>query len=521
MKPTPSLPRHSPGFIAALIVLGSAHAATLDIPGLQRALTNGAAPSALETLAAAVEADPDNTRLLYNHAVAAYASRRWEDALVSLDRVEAGRDRPLARRARFQRGNAEYQLGVEAQAANIDETVVRWKSALEQFQSVLKEAPDDADAKTNDAFVRRQLLKLLLTDARKAFDQAQTPGRNDAQRIPPLRSAFEKFSDAKETSPRNEEAAAGEEESRRQLAEALAREGMRKAEAPLSLRPNRREPRLPDVDTTQLEQGLSMLQESAELDPKNSDLKKAIEDAQRKLAGAKVRQAETYLAIEEQIPITKEKLALLRMGREEVDKALTEVPDHQEAKQVGEEIDRRMAQVHEDEGDRLDQQADFSGLEQQAMQLSQALDHYQQANELQQQANPGLEQKADRTEQRLAQALDQLADKLMQSPGQKESAEGKAARLEGAEQALNELQSLQPSERTSQRAEQVGRELDGLRQMLAEKGRQPGQMPGQQPGQQPMPQQFAGPPLDERPRIDAPGSRGQAPRNPGRNLRDY
>jgi len=51
--------------------------------------------------------------------------------------------------------------------------------------------------------------------------------------------------------------------------------------------------------------------------------------------------------------------------------------------------------------------------------------------------------------------------------------EAKAARLEGAEQALNELQSIKPSDRTAQRAEQVGKELDGLRQMLAEKGQTP------------------------------------------------
>jgi DNA repair ATPase RecN len=183
-----------------------------------------------------------------------------------------------------------------------------------------------------------------------------------------------------------------------------------------------------------------------------------------------------------------------------------------------------MARVHEDEGDLQEHQAQFSNLEQQAMQLGQALDHFQQAGELRPD-DPALDAKQDRVGQKLADALDKLADKLMQSPGDKESMESKAARLEGAEQALNELQSMRPSERTSQRAEQVGRELDGLRQMLAEKGRQPSDQPGKgEPDRmsQGLPQpQWMGPPMDGPPRILQPGAKGAAPRNAGRNPRDY
>jgi tetratricopeptide (TPR) repeat protein len=231
------------------------------------------------------------------------------------------------------------------------------------------------------------------------------------------------------------------------------------------------------------------------------------------------------LALEEQIPITKEKLALLRMAREQIDHALEQSPNHQEAQRTGEEIDRRMAQVHEDEGDFQEQQSAFSQPEQQAMQLSQALDHFQQASELRPN-QPRLQAKQEQAEQKLAQTLDKLADKLMQSPGAQEPMEAKAARLEGAEQALNELQAIKPSDRTAQRAEQVGKELDGLRQMLAEKGQKPSESPGQgdpRNGAQPMPAppQWMAPPLDGPPRINQPGNKGQAPKSAGRNIRDY
>ena len=497
----------------------------LDLARLQHQLTHGEPQGVAEALAQEAELHPSNAHLQYNAGVAAYAARRWEDALVAFDRVETLGQRGLLDRARFQRGNAEYQLGVEARAANLDETIARWRAALEAYQSILKQTPDDVRAANNDAFVRKQLLDLLLEEARKAAERAKEPRQTPGQKIPHLRNAHEKFSDAHQLSPDNTEARQGEADTKDQLAEALKQEGLRNVQSPLSLKASRREPRLPEVDASKLEQGVSQLEESQQLRPGDPQVEEALKKAKDRLADAKVKQAETFLALEEQIPVTKEKLALLRMAREQVDHALEHSPQHQEAQRTGEEIDRRMAQVHEDEGDFQEQQAAFSQPEQQAMQLSQALDHFQQASELRPN-QPRLQAKQAQAEEKLAQTLDKLADKLMQSPEGQEPMEAKAARLEGAEQALNELQALKPSDRTAQKAEQVGKELDGLRQMLAEKGQQPSDSPGQgdpKNGAQPMPAppQWMAPPLDGPPRINQPGGKGQAPKSAGRNVRDY
>jgi hypothetical protein len=497
----------------------------LNIQELQHQLTNGAPQTVADTLALQAELQPNSPHIQYNAGVAAYAARRWEDALVAFDRVETLNHPTLANWARFQRGNAEYQLGVESRSANLDETIARWRAALEAYQLVLKKTPGEPRALENDLFVRTQLLKLLLEEARKADEQSNQPNKTTAQRIPDLRNAHEKFSEAHQLSPVNPEAERGESDTKNRLAEALKQEGMRNAQTPLSLKSSRREPRLPEVDASRLEQGISQLEESQQLRPGDSQVDEALKKAKDRLADAKVKQAETFLALEEQIPVTKEKLALLRMAREQIDHALEQSPNHQEAQRTGEEIDRRMAQVHEDEGDFQEQQSAFSQPEQQAMQLSQALDHFQQASELRPN-QPRLQAKQEQVEQKLAQTLDKLADKLMQSPGAQEPMEAKAARLEGAEQALNELQAIKPSDRTAQRAEQVGKELDGLRQMLAEKGQQPSESPGQgdpRNGAQPMPSppQWMAPPLDGPPRVNQPGNKGQAPRSAGRNIRDY
>ena len=95
----------------------------------------------------------------------------------------------------------------------------------------------------------------------------------------------------------------------------------------------------------------------------------------------------------------------------------------------------------------------------------------------------------------------------MKAPS-KESLEQQAARLEGAEQALNQLQGLEPSEETSQKAEQVGEELEGVRQKLSQQG-QPMPQPGQgQPQLAQQPQQQMGPPMDAPPRPNTPGAKG-------------
>lgn len=515
------------GLLSVAVRTGAAEPGPLDIPRLQAQLTQGApaAGQAADLLTVEAELQPTNPHLQYNAGVAAYAARRWEDALVAFDRVETLGHSRLADLARFQRGNAEYQLGVEARSANLDETISRWRAALEAYQSVLKVRPDDERSEANSAFVRDRLLELLLEEARKSAREAEQPTKTPGQRIPDLRNAHEKFSDARQISPENSEASQGQSQSRDRLAEALKQEGLKNVQSPLGLKSSRREPRLPQVDASKLEAGVAQLEESKELRPGDPEVEVALKKAKDRLADAKVKQAETFLALEEQIPITKEKLALLRMAREQIDQALEQSPKHQEAQSTGEEIDRRMAQIHEDEGDFQEQQASFSQLEQQAMQLSQALDHFEQAAELRPN-QPRLQAKQDQAGQKLAQTLDKLADKLMQSPGGQEPMESKAARLEGAEQALNELQSLQPSDRTAQRAEQVGKELDGLRQMLADKGKGTGEDQGEgdpRNGLQPMPgaPQWMAPPLDGPPRIQQPGAKGQAPKGAGRNPRDY
>jgi hypothetical protein len=488
-----------------------APARRLDMADLQPLVSGGKAADALPQLEAALEKDPDNARLLYNHGVAAYAAGHLEDALVSFDRAESAGRGKIATLAKFQKGNAEFRLGDSARKNNLDETIARWKQSLDNYKDALKDVPDDARSMENYKFVRGRLVNLLLEDARKHQQKAKDPVNSTSQKVENLRNAFEKFTDAKQIDPDSKEAAQGEQETRQQLSKELAKEGKRLADQPLRARFNPREPALPDFETKPLEEGVGMLEDADRLTPKDPQIEKDLAEAKQKLADADVQRAQRYMELEERTPWTREKLAVLRMGRELTEKALDQVPNYKPAEQTRDEINKRLAQIHEDEADALREQAQQMNLEQQSMALSQALDHLQQANELQPN-QPQLPPKIQDTEQRLANSLEKLADRLMQDPQFKESMEQQMARLEGADQALNELMGLKPSPEAQKKSEQVGEKLDGLRQKAAEKGQKPGQqgqpmpMPGGQMGQMPF---QMGPPMDQRPRINTPGSKGE------------
>ena len=493
-------------WVVAVVLSVSAGAATVDIPALQHSITNGQAAQAVSILATALEKDPDNARLLYDHGVALYAAGQFEDALLSLDRAESLGGRSLSRKARFQKGNAEFRLGESTKRTNLEETIARWRESLRQFAGLIRES-DTPTHRSNFEYVRKQLLDLLLADAKRNLEDAQKPNLPLPQKLEKLRNSFERFTSAQETDPNNPEAQSGEQTSRDQLADTLMKEGTRKSQSTRLVSPRPTEAPIPRPDFKEIEEGVAMIEDAAQLKPKDEGIQDALEQGKERLADALTFNARLLMTQELQMPWPKEKLAVLRMAKEQVEKALDKVPDHKHAQETLAAVNRRLSQVMEDQADQLSNQADQQSLEQKTQMLSQSLDFYQQAGELQPQKQ-GLKQKADQTQDRLEEALSKLADRLMQQP-KNESLEQQAARLEGAEQALNQLQGLEPSEETEGKLEQVSEQLDGVRQKLGEQGQQ---MMAMQGGQQPqMAQQMQnpmGPPMDAPPKVNTPGAKG-------------
>src|SRR5262249_31719886 len=198
-----------------------------------------------------------------------------------------------------------------------------------------------------------------------------------------------------------------------------------------------------------IQEGVEMLEDAHDLKPKDDAINDKLEAGRDRLADALTTQGEIYQNLGPRIPRGGEKLGIFRVSMGLLEKERAERPNTQRAKDLLEEVKWRLAQIHEEEGDRLEKQAERASLEQQAQDLSNALDHFQQGAELQPQ-QPQLPQKAQQAQAKLEQALEQLGDKLMQpKPG--ESLDQQVMRMEGASQAFNELESLKPTPQVSEK----------------------------------------------------------------------
>lgn len=517
-KPLPSILNSMKAAHLLALVLALPVCAKTDVSELQGRLEAGKAEEVRVLLSHAIKDDPKNPHLLYNRAVALYALGKYDEVLVDLDLVEESQRKELVKKAQFQKGNAQYRVGVVNLEKDVELTLARWRQAIQEYGEVLKADAGNREASRNQAHVRRRMFELLLKMGGKNLETAEKT-RTLQTKIDNARAAMEQFHEATEMDQQNEPAKQGEERARDLLANALANEGERKTMATNMVAAARNEPPIPRPDTKRIQEGVDMLEDARDLKPKDEAIAQKLEQGRDRLADALTQQAQIYQRMEPRIPRVDEKLGILRMGMELLEKALGERPNHEMAQQTLEQVKQCLAEIHEQEGDQLEQRSERASLEQQAQDLSNALDHFQQGAELQPQ-QPQLPQKAQRAQSKLEQALEQLGDKLMQ-PKKGESLDQQVMRMEGASQAFNELESLKPTPQVSEKARAASEELEKLRQQLAEKGKQP--QPGQQQGLAMMPpQNDAGVPMDSPPKLDTKARNGRYQSGAmNRNLRDY
>jgi Ca-activated chloride channel family protein len=493
-------------------------AAAVNVAELQQRLSSGNAEEVQRILNHATMADPKNPYLLYDRAVASYAMGNFEEALVDLDLVEDSGRKDLVKKAQFQKGNAQFHMGLATLDKDVEFTLARWRQAIGEYGELLKSDPASQEARHNQAYVRKRMFEVLMSMAGKNLQTAEKTGSLN-EKITTARTAMEQFHEATEMDPPNQAAKDGEPRARDLLANALANEGERKTLTTNMVSGGRHEPPVPHPDTATIQEGVNMLEDAHDLKPKDQGIAQKLEQGRDRLADALTKQAQIYKELEPRIARIDEKLGILRMAMELLDKALAERPNHERAKEMLEEVKRRLAEVHEQEGDRLEQQAQNAALEQQAQDLSNALDHFQQGADLQpQQAQ--LPQKAQRAQTELEKALEQLGDKLMKGGKPNESLDQQVMRMEGASQAFNELESLKPTPQVSEKARAASDALEKLRQQLGQQPQQQGQQQAQANSQ---PQDNdQGTPMDAPPRLDTKGKNGRYQSGAmTRALRDY
>jgi len=147
------------GTMAVLLFLVLPLAAWAGGPGgALREYNEGKFLDALKDYNQLLEKKSDDPRLHFNAGAAAYQGRQLDEAARQFNQALASPDLLLQQRAYYNLGNTLYRLG--QQVSDADKKKEAWENSLKQYDSALKLNQQDADARFNQDFVKKQLEEL-------------------------------------------------------------------------------------------------------------------------------------------------------------------------------------------------------------------------------------------------------------------------------------------------------------------------------------------------------------------------
>ena len=135
----------------------------------------------------------DDPRLHFNAGAAAYRNRQFDEAAKQFNATLTSPDLKLQGLAYYNEGNALYHLGEK----NPDpkQRTESWEKAIQDYESTMKLNPQDADAKYNYEFVKKELEKLK---------QQQQQQSNQSKNIEPSEAAKKAKGEADEAVKRRD-----------------------------------------------------------------------------------------------------------------------------------------------------------------------------------------------------------------------------------------------------------------------------------------------------------------------------
>ena len=126
--------------------------------GALRDYKDGKFDQALKDYQQLLDRKGDDPRLHFNAGAAAYRTQQLDEAAKQFDQALTSPDLKLQEQAYYNRGNTLFYMGEQnPDPAKRTET---WKKALQDFESSMKLAPQDQDAKFNHDLVKKRLEEL-------------------------------------------------------------------------------------------------------------------------------------------------------------------------------------------------------------------------------------------------------------------------------------------------------------------------------------------------------------------------
>jgi len=430
------------------------------------------AGAVLHEMTAQQPADP---WLTYDTAVAAYASRNFQEAdkvwqeMASLELPPKLRDKVWT-----QIGNVSFRLGEQLETKMPEDALPRWESSREAYRIVLASRPKDQMALNNLQVVELKLAKLHAQLAKRLLKEAEKKPLQ--QNIEKLQAALDHQRAAQELDPKNEEykqdVKKTEQELARKMIEKAAQEEKRADNTLTNAAPSDWERKQAEE---RLKTALADFQEAKALDQQNQEAPEGEKRVQDKLANLLDQEARKLqeAANKEADRNPDEAVDRYEQALDKFEEALAFDEHHEDAKAGEKEVKDALEQLHIKQGDKL-AQAGRKEIPRRpdaaAEKMMNALKHYQAAQAIDPE-NQTLPPKIEALQKELPDLLVALGQKEQEQAAKAEpkSTEKAVAHLEKAATSFEMAQELEKGNQPAQQGEeQVQKDLARLRALLAQ-----------------------------------------------------
>ncbi|MFV0436645.1 MAG: VWA domain-containing protein [Desulfopila sp.] len=127
----------------------------------EEAYSAGDYQKAAEIYGKALKKHPEDPKLHFNFGTTAYKNSKQDEAIASFsEALMKSDDLSLQQKAYYNRGNAQFQKGVESRQDDPQATIDSWQEALDSYDGALHLDPQDAQARDNRDYVAKKLAEL-------------------------------------------------------------------------------------------------------------------------------------------------------------------------------------------------------------------------------------------------------------------------------------------------------------------------------------------------------------------------
>ncbi len=116
--------------------------------------------TAVKKYTEALKKDAESPVINFNLGTAYYKKGNFADAFEPIEKALLSEDPKIKERANYNLGNASYKAGITKEDKDLKQAIEQLKKSLSRFEDALKLDKEDADAKFNEDFVKKEIERL-------------------------------------------------------------------------------------------------------------------------------------------------------------------------------------------------------------------------------------------------------------------------------------------------------------------------------------------------------------------------